>query len=100
MDFFRLLETIELHFQVEAMQVPIRVELLQNSANANLFKARYWLYDSYRVEQALTPGETVNVGIYVDWSTSVDGSDRTFEAANSEEALQRSMESIQSLFRD
>jgi len=100
MDFFRLIETIELHFQVEAMQFPIRVEVLQNSANTKLFKTRYWLYDSYRVEQAFTPGETVNVGIYVDWSTSVDGSDRTFEAATPEEALQRSLESIESIFRD
>ena len=98
MEYFRLIETIELHFQVEAMQFPIRVELLQNSANANLFKTRYWLYDSYRVEQALTPGETVNVGMYVDWSTSVDGSDRTFEAATPEEALKRSLESIESIF--
>jgi len=98
MDFFRVIETIELHFQVEAMQFPIRVELLQNSLNANLFKTRYWLYDSYRVEQALTPGESANVGIYVDWSTSVDGSDRTFEAVTPEEALQRSLDAIQDIF--
>ena len=98
MEFFRLIETIELHFQVEAMQVPIRVELLQSSANANLFKTRYWLYDSYKLEQAQTPGEIASVGIYVDWSTSVDGSDRTFEAATPEEALTRSLQAIENIF--